>query len=169
LASSPSAQDRQPIDSNHGVDLILGGHDHLYYVSKGVDSWENFDITSKVLGAEDDHGDVLVLKSGTDFRDLSEITLEIGATSPGSVRAKVIRRITGKRRLRVSGFAFLKQIPGKRHSVSPGSRSSESLKKLLATLLSGISLTLKAPVCKTTVMIDVRSQFIRTAEVFWFL
>jgi len=120
--------------------------------------------TSKVLGAEDDHGDVLVLKSGTDFRDLSEITLEIGATSPGSVRAKVIRRITGKRRLRVSGFAFLKQIPGKRHSVSPGSRSSESLKKLLATLLSGISLTLKAPVCKTTVMIDVRSQFIRTAE-----
>lgn len=166
MALSPSAQDSHPINSSHGVDLILGGHDHLYYVGKGVNSWENFDITEKVLGAEGDRGDVLVLKSGTDFRDLSEITLELEGTPPNSVRAMVIKRITGEQYVRMILLAVLKEIPGKRHSVKPGSKSSESLQKLLKTLLSGISSTLKAPICKTTVMIDVRSQSIRTAEVF---
>jgi hypothetical protein len=49
-----------------------------------------------VLGAENDFGDVLVLKSGSDFRDLSEFTLELEDTPPGSVRKKIIKRITGR-------------------------------------------------------------------------
>lgn len=75
---------------------MLGGHDHLYYASKGVSSWQNYDATQEVLGAENDHGDVLVVKSGTDFRDLSEFTLELEDAPPGSVRRKVIKNINGK-------------------------------------------------------------------------
>lgn len=78
------------------MDLILGGHDHLYYVSKGVDSWEGFDVHEKVLGAEHDLGDVLCVKSGSDFRDLSEINLELEVTPAVSVRNKIIKRITGE-------------------------------------------------------------------------
>ncbi|KAK0240597.1 Metallo-dependent phosphatase-like protein [Armillaria nabsnona] len=146
LALSPSAQKNQPIHSSHGVDLLLGGHDHLYYASKGCE-WQGYDTSEDVLGAKDDHGDVLVVKSGTDFRDLSEIDLELESTPDGSVRRKVIKRILGKR-----------------HSTQPGSKSSEKLSKLLEKLLSSVSSSLKAPVCISNVPIDVRSQFIRTAE-----
>lgn len=59
-------------------------------------SWENYDTSQEVLGAEQDKGDVLVVKSGTDFRDLSELALELAQTPPGSIRRKVIRSITGK-------------------------------------------------------------------------
>ncbi|KAJ7286039.1 Metallo-dependent phosphatase-like protein [Mycena rebaudengoi] len=147
LALSPEAQKDKPIASSHGVDLILGGHDHLYYASKGMSSWEEYDTAQDVLGAEADHGDVLVCKSGTDFRDLSEITLEFEDTPAGSVRKKIIKRIAGRR-----------------HSTKPGSNSSEKLTEILKTVLSSVSSTLKAPVCTSTVAIDVRSQFIRTAE-----
>ncbi|KAK0197572.1 Metallo-dependent phosphatase-like protein [Armillaria mellea] len=129
LALSPSAQKNQPIHSSHGVDLLLGGHDHLYYASKGCE-WQGYDTDEGVLGAEDDHGDVLVVKSGTDFRDLSEIDLELESTPDGSIRRKVIKRIFGKR-----------------HLTQPGSKSSETLSKLLEKLLSSVSSSLKAPVC----------------------
>ncbi|KAJ7090221.1 Metallo-dependent phosphatase-like protein [Mycena belliarum] len=147
LALSPSAQANKSIASSHGVDLILGGHDHLYYASRGMSDWVDYDISQDVLGAEADHGDVLVCKSGTDFRDLSEITLELAATPPGSIRKQVIKRITGKR-----------------HSTKPGSKSSDNLTAILKTVLSSVSSTLKAPVCNSTVPIDVRSQIIRTEE-----
>ncbi|KAG6854980.1 hypothetical protein C0991_009803 [Blastosporella zonata] len=146
-ASSPSAQASHPISSSHGVDILLGGHDHLYFVSKGVNSWEGYNLEEVVLGAEEDHGDVLVVKSGSDFRDLSELNLELENTPPGSVRNKVIKRVTGKR-----------------HTIQPRSRSSEPMQKLLKTLLSSVSDTMSAPVCKTDATIDCRSHFIRTAE-----
>ena len=94
LAYSPAFQKEQAIASEHGVDLLLGGHDHLYYVSKGC-SWEGYDVNEEVLGAEDDIGDVLLVKSGTDFRDFSEIDLDLEQTPPGSIRRMVIKRIKG--------------------------------------------------------------------------
>ena len=54
FALSPSAQEKSTIASEHGVDLILGGHDHLYYVSRGVTEWKDYDTTQTVLGAEED-------------------------------------------------------------------------------------------------------------------
>ena len=48
-----------------------------------------------MLGAEADEGDVLIVKSGTDFRDLSEFTLELEDTPEGSVRRKLIKSIHG--------------------------------------------------------------------------
>ena len=97
-ALSPSAQESTPIHDTHGADLVFGGHDHLYYISKGMTSWEGYDLNQQVLGAEQDNGDVLVVKSGTDFRDLSELTLELADTPEGSVRKKVIRAIRGRSR-----------------------------------------------------------------------
>ncbi|TDL27236.1 Metallo-dependent phosphatase [Rickenella mellea] len=146
-AHSPTAQIGEPIADIHGVDILLGGHDHLYFVSKGVTSWDGYDTTQKVLGAEEDKGDVLVLKSGTDFRDLSAFTLTLQRTPQGSVRRMVVSAIRGKR-----------------HQVQSDYKSSQPLKEILSMLLSSVSKTLKAPVCITDAIIDVRSQFIRTAE-----
>ena len=95
LALSPFAQKKIPIASQHGVDLILGGHDHLYFVARGFSSWDNFNVSEKTLGAELDNNDVLVVKSGTDFRDLSEIKIVLESTPKGSVRNKIVKSITG--------------------------------------------------------------------------
>ena len=67
----------------------------MYYISKGVTAWENHDVNQDYLGGEEDHGDVLVVKTGTDFRDLSILTLELVDTPEGSVRKKVIKTIKG--------------------------------------------------------------------------
>ncbi|KAI0928269.1 hypothetical protein AcW1_005566 [Taiwanofungus camphoratus] len=146
-ALSPSAQKDHSIASTHGVDIILGGHDHLYYISHGVTAWDGYDITHPVLGAEEDKGDVIVVKSGTDFRDLSEFELDLVDTPPGSVRRKVIRTIKGKR-----------------HSTKPGSKKSAQIAKLLESILSSVSDALKKPVCNTLVELDLRSELIRTKE-----
>ncbi|KAH7889945.1 Metallo-dependent phosphatase-like protein [Phlebopus sp. FC_14] len=143
LALSPSFQLASPIAAKHGVDIILGGHDHLYYASKGVTSWEGFDTTKEVLGAEGDRGDVLVIKSGTDFRDLSEFTLELEDTSLGSGNM---------------------DFAGKRHTIQPGMPSSQRLQNIISSVLSSVSDTLKAPVCITEVELDLRSQYLRTGE-----
>ncbi|TBU28887.1 Metallo-dependent phosphatase [Dichomitus squalens] len=153
-ALSPSAQETNPIHNLHGADIIFGGHDHLYYISKGVTSWENYDVNQEVLGGEQDHGDVLVVKSGTDFRDLSELTLELADTPEGSVRRKVI-----------------KVVKGKHHETRPDCRKNERVAELLKDLLSSVSSALKAPVCKSAVELDLRSSLIRvqeTAAANWF-
>ena len=95
FAFTPSHQKDHPIEGEHGVDILFGGHDHLYFISKGVDHWENFDVTHPCLGAEGDVGDVLIVKSGSDFRDLSELTLALRETPPGSVRTRVISEVRG--------------------------------------------------------------------------
>ena len=95
FALSPAGQKEKPVENLHGADLIFGGHDHLYFISKGVTSWEGYDLKQEVLGAEQDKGDVLVIKSGTDFRDLSECTLDLVDAPEGSIRKKVIREIRG--------------------------------------------------------------------------
>ncbi|TFK55022.1 Metallo-dependent phosphatase [Heliocybe sulcata] len=147
FAASPAAQRKKPVYDNHGVDIILGGHDHLYYVSRGVDSWNGYDVQQAVLGAEEDHGDILVVKSGTDFRDLSEVNLELVDAPEASVRRKVISKIQGSRR-----------------APKPDTKPCGRLVEVLSSELSKVSDSLKSPVCKATAPIDTRSQFIRVAE-----
>ena len=96
LALSPAAQKKTSLTALHGADILLGGHDHLYYVAKGVMSWKDFDITKDVLGTENDHGDILIVKSGCDFWDLSELTLELDSTPPGSMWKKVTKSVIGR-------------------------------------------------------------------------
>ncbi|KAL4065330.1 Metallo-dependent phosphatase-like protein [Scleroderma citrinum] len=148
LALSPSKQRTSPIFSSHGVDLILGGHDHLYFASKGMSSWEGYSTSDESpLGAQEDRGDVLVVKSGMDFRYLSELTLELEDAPEGSTRHKVI-----------------KAVHGKCHKVTPEILSSERLKNILTSILSTVSDTLKAPVCVTGVELDFRSRLLRIDE-----
>ncbi|TFK25066.1 flagellar associated protein [Coprinopsis marcescibilis] len=147
LAHSPGQQKQASIAEQHGLDLLLGGHDHLYFAPKGVDQWEDYDFLQPVLGAEEDHGEVLIIKSGNDFRDLSEIDLTLQETPIGSVRKKVISRITGKR-----------------HQVKGDTPKSVPMFDMLDKLMSSVGSTLKAPVCTSTVMLDVRSYHIRTTE-----
>ncbi|KZT11516.1 Metallo-dependent phosphatase [Laetiporus sulphureus 93-53] len=146
-ALSPAFQQKTPINNMHGVDIILGGHDHLYYISRGVTAWEGYDTTHSVLGAEADEGDVLIVKTGCDFRDLSEFALTLVDTPPSSVRRKVI-----------------KEIRGKRHQTKPGSKKNQRIANLLKDILASVSDALKKPVCKTDVVLDLRSELIRTRE-----
>ncbi|TEB36008.1 flagellar associated protein [Coprinellus micaceus] len=147
FALSPTRQKEQPTESEHGADILFGGHDHLYFIAKGVDNWDGFDVTKPTLGAEADEGDILVVKSGSDFKDLSEIQLTLRDTAEGSVRKKVIS-----------------EIRGIRHNTAGDTLKSQKMADLVAKLLSGVGSTLKAPVCNTTVMLDLRSYHIRTTE-----
>lgn len=70
----------------------IQGHDHFYYISNGIKSWANRHGKS---GREDEGEDVLIVKSGTNFYDLSELNLVLEDTAKGSVRRKVIRDIKG--------------------------------------------------------------------------
>ena len=49
--------DKDLANANTGIDFILGGHDHEY-----EEAWEN---------------DMLILKSGTDFQQLSVVTVTV--------------------------------------------------------------------------------------------
>lgn len=153
--------------NEHGADILLGGHDHLYFVSKGADKWDGHDSSREVLGAKGDKGDVLVIKSGCDFRDLSEFTLELEDTPEGSVRRKIIKRITG-----TCTVVFKLRTPltycaptGKRHNIRPGAKSSAEVAEILKNVLSSVSSAMKAPVCRATVVLDLRSRYIRVDEV----
>ncbi|KAH9060048.1 Metallo-dependent phosphatase [Lactarius vividus] len=147
LAITPSSQSSSDIANEHGADIIFGGHDHLYFVGRGVDKWDNYNISRHVLGAEHDEGDALVVKSGTDFRELSEILLEFKDTPKGSIRKKLISTVTGKR-----------------HDIIPSLRSCQKLRKILDRILASVGASLKAPLCKLSAELDVRSQLIRTRE-----
>ncbi|KAG9318101.1 Metallo-dependent phosphatase-like protein [Chiua virens] len=132
----------------HGADIIMGGHDHLYFVSKGVTTWEGHDVLEAQQRIGNwTTGDILIVKSGTDFRDLSELTLELEDTPPGSIRQKLI-----------------KAVHGKRHEIRPGMPSSKNLHKILGDILSSVSRAFTVPVCITEVELDLRSWFLRTEE-----
>lgn len=97
FALSPTAQAKTNIASEHGVDLLLGGHDHVYWISKGVTEWEGYDVQSESpqADAKADQGDVLVVKSGTDFQDISEVIITLKDAPAGSVRRKLIQELKG--------------------------------------------------------------------------
>jgi hypothetical protein len=135
-------------------------------VGRGVDEWDNYNLSDDVLGAEEDKGDVLVIKSGTDFRDISEICLELKDSSEGSIRKKLINKVTGKR-IPYRALEDFKACPclGKRHQIDPGLRSCEKLRKILDNILESVGASLRAPLCQLAAELDVRSHLIRTQEV----
>ena len=54
---------------------------------------------------------------------------------------------------------------GTRYSTQPNSKKNARIAKLLEAILSSVSDALKAPVCKSEVELDLRSQLIRVQEV----
>ena len=63
-------------------------------------------IGSESLGTEQDDG-VYVIKSGSDFRDLSDMELILEDTPEGSVRRKIIKEIKGEGGLHLTMLFFL--------------------------------------------------------------
>ncbi|KAF9259288.1 Metallo-dependent phosphatase [Marasmius fiardii PR-910] len=147
FALSPSAQATKNIASEQGVDILLGGHDHIYWITKGVKVWDGYDTQKSLPDAVDDQGDVLVIKSGTDYRDLSEIILTLVDTPAGSIRKKVIQ-----------------DIRGKRHITRGDTAVNQALKKIVDIELETINETMKENICTTEVKLDVQSTYIRVQE-----
>ncbi|KZP00929.1 Metallo-dependent phosphatase [Calocera viscosa TUFC12733] len=131
--------------NQHGVDMLFGGHDHMYYIGRGIDKWEGWD-SHVVLGAKEDT-DTLLVKSGTDFRDLSELTLELEDSPPGSVRRKII-----------------KSVQGKKHVTAPDWPDCPDFDAMLKSVLGEVQSSLSKPICRTLTKWDVRSEHVRTTE-----
>ncbi|BEJ13733.1 hypothetical protein CspHIS471_0309070 [Cutaneotrichosporon sp. HIS471] len=146
LAKELGAVKGRDTQNEQGVDLIIGGHDHIYYIGKGADSWEGYVGLRDRPGTKDDDG-VRLIKSGTDFRDLSEATLELSPPNENAVRRRVITSLTGKH-----------------HYVTPASPTSPELDKLVKNLLESVTKTLHQPVCYTITPFDARSEIVRTQE-----
>jgi 2',3'-cyclic-nucleotide 2'-phosphodiesterase (5'-nucleotidase family) len=109
LHARPSSD--EDVFMKHGVDIILGGHDHLYFVSNGCQKWDGYDINgTEPLGAEEDDG-VLVIKSGTDFRELSELTLELEDGPLDAVRRKAVKSVVGASNSSPGAFYFISSFP----------------------------------------------------------
>lgn len=119
---------------------------HCDQIGRGARGWQGFTRDEKIRGSEKDHG-VHLIKSGTDFRDLTEASLTLQDTPEGSIRRKVIVSLTGKH-----------------HEITPTSETSPEIEDLVDSLLSTVSKTLSKPVCFSLTPLDVRSEHVRTSE-----
>ncbi|CAE6416264.1 unnamed protein product [Rhizoctonia solani] len=148
LAKQVLAHSKLTKDSanSHGADVLFGGHDHMYYIGRGAQAWDNYDLNSTCLGSEGDDG-VFLVKSGTDFRDLSELTLELEDTPEGSVRRKIV-----------------KSIRGTRHSIQPSQPASPALTRIIKNQLDSVSSSLSEPICHSLTEWNAKSDMVRTDE-----
>ncbi|KAJ8514906.1 hypothetical protein ONZ45_g7602 [Pleurotus djamor] len=146
-ALSPSAQKKTNITNMQGVDLLLGGHDHVYWISKGVTAWEGYDLKASLPDAKDDNGDVLIVKSGTDYQDISEVVLTLQDAPAGCVRKKVIREIRGKRRITRGNVA-----------------EDKAMKAIFDEELAIVQSAMGEQLCTTEVALNIRSEHIRLQE-----
>ena len=132
--------------AQHGVDLILGGHDHVYYIGRGADTFSGDSFDQKIPGSEDDNNS-FIIKSGTDFHDLSEVKLTLSEPHDNAVRRRTIERLDVHR-----------------HVTSPEHASLPELQKMLDQLMSRISKSTEQPVALTMNEWDLRSNKVRTDE-----
>ncbi|KAJ2311774.1 hypothetical protein IWW52_005043, partial [Coemansia sp. RSA 2704] len=156
--------DQRLADACAEVDVVLSGHDHFYYVGSGVDEYEDPDLArlpEKYSGDDDDrqalatwtreraelaagrlgHRQRRLVKSGTDFRDLSEIVLTLGPDG---------RQI---RRMRVT-----------RHRTLGSKAEDAEIGAMVSKIEAHLSRALDKPVGYTTVELDARSSVCRTRE-----
>ncbi|WVQ75350.1 hypothetical protein IAR50_004969 [Cryptococcus sp. DSM 104548] len=131
------------LENEHGLDLIIGGHDHI---GQGSKSWEGYSGRKGAPGTQEDTS-CLIMKNGTDFRDLTSASLELTPSPPGSIRKHLITSLTGKH-----------------HYVLPSSPSSPAFEQLVKSLLSSVSEALQKPVCFTLAPFDARSEVVRVEE-----
>lgn len=88
-----------------------------------------------------------LIKSGTDFRDLSSATLVLSPPNDGAVRRRLITSMTGQH-----------------HYVVPSSPGSPQMDQLVKSLLADVTQALSQPVCYTLTPFDARSEVVRTRE-----
>ncbi|KAF8701381.1 Metallo-dependent phosphatase, partial [Rhizoctonia solani] len=83
-----------------GIDIIFGGHDHHYWVSNGVPvEGLQPELSEK---EKSESKDTLIVKSGTDFQDLSEVMIQVEERPNGTERKYVVTSVKGKYRVSLS-------------------------------------------------------------------
>lgn len=145
LANALGATSNSPEDQ-HGVDLVLGGHDHTYYIGNGIDKYEGEEWGTSMPGTEKDKGCMLV-KSGTDFHDLSEIELQLSEPKEGVIRK---RRIIGAK--------------VRRHKTKPNDQTLPELKAHIDELMNRVDQATGQPVAFAMTSLDCRMDKVRTDE-----
>ncbi|KAJ2852379.1 hypothetical protein IWW36_000266 [Coemansia brasiliensis] len=139
------------------VDVVLSGHDHFYYVGSGVDEFEDPD--AKLLAQSNKEDEEMLkaweqerqlqgkrrrlVKSGTDFRDLSEIELQLGRQEDG---------------MRVMHMHV------RRHRVLGQTPEDPEISQMVEKIERHLSRALDKPIGFTTTSLDARSSVCRTQE-----
>ncbi|CAO3597150.1 unnamed protein product [Absidia cylindrospora] len=134
------------------IDLILGGHDHFYYVTNSIEIiGENGSRETYIKGVGFDpeqHLDgtlpIRIVKSGTDFREFGLLHLDIDTNQHGK---KYIRHMTAEHKLVTS-------------SIDPDSHM-EVIVDEVATLVSAKT---QRSIGYTTIPLEGRSTKVRTQE-----
>ncbi|KAB5590807.1 E3 ubiquitin-protein ligase [Ceratobasidium theobromae] len=84
-------------DIDFGVDILFGGHDHDYFLGKGVKRGFGSELRNDGIKPNDDDDGVLIIKSGYDFFDLSEVEVEVAEIYEAEHRKKVVKSVTVSR------------------------------------------------------------------------
>ncbi|KAJ1300513.1 hypothetical protein OPQ81_005326 [Rhizoctonia solani] len=95
LNAYPSTK-RPGLEHMEGVDAIFGGHNHKYFLGRGVELQNEGDTLRPKNKEKDDDG-LLIVKSGYDFKDFSEVTLELEEKPDGKCRKYVIKSLKVER------------------------------------------------------------------------
>ncbi|PKI82840.1 hypothetical protein MVES1_003744 [Malassezia vespertilionis] len=130
----------------HGVDLVLGGHDHVYYIGNGVEKYEGDAYDNSMGGTEDDKSTYLI-KSGTDFHDLSELALTLSEPHAGTVRRRTIDAIAASRHVTHADDPVLPEV-----------------KKLIDDLMSRVDQSVGQSVAYSLTEWDSRANMVRLDE-----
>ncbi|ORZ07202.1 Metallo-dependent phosphatase-like protein [Absidia repens] len=135
------------------VDLILGGHDHFYYVSKSIDIVnpdESRQDYLKDVGFDPEQDissqqkPVRIVKSGTDFREFGLLHLTIDTTPQGT---KYIQHMTAEHKWVTSSL-----VP------------DPAMESIVAEVAHLVSSKTQRAIGYTTVPLDGRSTTVRTQE-----
>ncbi|KAI9281605.1 Metallo-dependent phosphatase-like protein [Sporodiniella umbellata] len=135
------------------VDLILGGHDHFYYVSRSItiagQTWSR-DRNLIDVGFDPEQGieegkDLKVVKSGTDFREFSYL------------RLVVEKDASGKRRR-------IEQMTAERIVVDSKVAVDAETERLVEKVTALVATKTNVAIGYTTVPLDGRSMCVRTEE-----
>ena len=118
----------------------------MYYIGRGADTFSGDSFDQKIPGSEDDNNS-FIIKSGTDFHDLSEVKLTLSEPHDNAVRRRTIERLDVHR-----------------HVTSPELASLPELRKMLDQLMSRISKSTEQPVALTMNEWALRSNKVRTDE-----
>ncbi|KAJ2807528.1 hypothetical protein H4R20_001248 [Coemansia guatemalensis] len=146
------------------VDLILSGHDHFYYIGSGIDSFEDPSLEilpDKYSGYDEDirmlskwksarsklgpnNLGKRIINSGTDFRDLSEIILDLDKSIPGKTQ--------------------IRHVSVTRHRTTSNIPETPDIKELVDEMEARLSKALGYVIGHSSIALDARASTCRIGE-----